>query len=253
MSARKSAMPWRISACHAQPADDLAFERIVNVTQARPGRCGGAPGPRRGPRPRHPDARRRARSILTEELKPKPRKSLTDRGRDVRPLAAACSKPEAHELAEIILEESGYTEMWQNDRSAEAPTRLDNLKELVRSMEEFESMRAFLEHVSLVMDTDNNADLDAVSIMTLHSAKGLEFDTVFPARLGGGPVPAPARARRGRLAPALEEERRLAYVGLTRAKLPSLSATRPRNILSANGCSTSSSAMARSSRSKATS
>ena len=83
------------------------------------------------------------------------------------------------ELAEIILEESGYTEMWQADRSADAPGRLENLKELIRSMDEFESMTGFLEHVSLVMDADAEGANDAVNIMTLHSAKGLEFDTVF--------------------------------------------------------------------------
>ena len=90
--------------------------------------------------------------------------------------------------------------MWQNDRAADAPTRLENLKELVETISGFESLRAFLEHVALVMDTDNNPDLDAVSIMTLHSAKGLEFRDRVPARLGGRPVPAPARARRGRAA-----------------------------------------------------
>ncbi|TIL51929.1 MAG: ATP-dependent DNA helicase, partial [Mesorhizobium sp.] len=83
------------------------------------------------------------------------------------------------ELAETILEESGYTDMWKNDRSVEAPGRLENLKELIRSMEEYESLRSFLEHVALVMDAEQNAELDAVNIMTLHSAKGLEFETVF--------------------------------------------------------------------------
>ena len=83
------------------------------------------------------------------------------------------------ELAQIILDESGYTAMWQNDKTPEAPGRLENLKELIRSMEEYESLRSFLEHVALVMDAEQNAELDAVNIMTLHSAKGLEFDTVF--------------------------------------------------------------------------
>ena len=78
-----------------------------------------------------------------------------------------------------MLDESGYTEMWQKDRSADAAGRLENLKELVRSMEEFENLQGFLEHISLVMDTDKGAGEDAVNIMTLHSAKGLEFDTVF--------------------------------------------------------------------------
>src|SRR4029078_13004920 len=111
------------------------------------------------------------------------------------------------QLAEIVLDESGYTEMWQKDRSADAAGRLENLKELVRSMEEFENLSGFLEHISLVMDTDRSEGEDAVSIMTLHSAKGLEFDTVF---LPGWEEPVfpskrtlDAQARAG-----LEEERR---------------------------------------------
>src|SRR5262249_8215116 len=83
------------------------------------------------------------------------------------------------ELAEIVLDESGYTEMWQKERSADAAGRLENLKELVRSMEEFENLAGFLEHISLVMDAEGGAGADAVNIMTLHAAKGLEFDTVF--------------------------------------------------------------------------
>src|SRR5258708_10644145 len=82
-------------------------------------------------------------------------------------------------LAEIVLDKSGYTEMWQKDGAADAAGRLENLKELVRSMEEFENLQGFLEHISLVMDRDGGAEDDAVSLMTLHSAKGLEFDNVF--------------------------------------------------------------------------
>src|SRR6202041_374463 len=83
------------------------------------------------------------------------------------------------ELAEIVLDESGYTEMWQKDRSADAAGRLENLKELIRSMDEFENLQGFLEHISLVMDNEKAAEADAVNIMTLHAAKGLEFNTVF--------------------------------------------------------------------------
>ena len=79
----------------------------------------------------------------------------------------------------MILDESGYTDMWKADKSAEAPGRLDNLKELVRSMEQFESLAAFLEHVSLVMEIEQNESGDRLNLMTLHAAKGLEFDTVF--------------------------------------------------------------------------
>ena len=121
------------------------------------------------------------------------------------------------ELAELILEESGYTEMWQADRSADAPGRLENLKELVRSMDEFDTMTGFLEHVSLVMDADAEGASDAVSIMTLHSAKGLEFDTVFLPGWEEGLFPSQRTLDENGRA-GLEEERRLAYVGITRAR-----------------------------------
>jgi ATP-dependent DNA helicase UvrD/PcrA len=121
------------------------------------------------------------------------------------------------ELAEIVLDESGYTEMWQKDRSADAAGRLDNLKELVRSMEEFENLQGFLEHISLVMDRDGGAADEAVSLMTLHSAKGLEFDNVFLPGWEEGLFPSQRTLdEQGRA--GLEEERRLAHVGLTRAR-----------------------------------
>jgi len=121
------------------------------------------------------------------------------------------------ELAEIVLDESGYTEMWQKDRSADAAGRLENLKELVRSMEEFENLQGFLEHISLVMDRESGADDDAVSLMTLHSAKGLEFDNVFLPGWEEGLFPSQRTLdEQGRA--GLEEERRLAHVGLTRAR-----------------------------------
>ena len=116
-----------------------------------------------------------------------------------------------------MLDESGYTEMWQKDRSADAAGRLDNLKELVRSMEEFENLQGFLEHIALVMDRDGGADEDAVSLMTLHSAKGLEFDNVFLPGWEEGLFPSQRTLdEQGRA--GLEEERRLAHVGLTRAR-----------------------------------
>jgi len=199
------------------PADDLAFERIVNV-------------PRRGLGDAtlqclHDHARLKriplfeaARVIVeTEELKPKPRGALRD-------VVAAFERWRAQrdalphtELAEVVLDESGYTEMWQRDRSADAAGRLENLKELVRSMEEFENLQGFLEHISLVMDRDKGEDLDAVSIMTLHSAKGLEFDTVFLPGWEEGLFPH-QRALDDQGRAGLEEERRLAHVGLTRAR-----------------------------------
>jgi DNA helicase II / ATP-dependent DNA helicase PcrA len=201
----------------SQPADDLAFERIVNT-------------PKRGLgdttiRNLHDYARARdipmlaaaADIIETDELKPKARKALFDVVTDFRRWQTLLETMPHTELAEQILDESGYTAMWQADKSAEAPGRLDNLKELIRSMEAFESMRGFLEHVSLVMDAEQNENLDAVSIMTLHSAKGLEFETVFLPGWEEGLFPHQRALDEGGRS-GLEEERRLAYVGITRAK-----------------------------------
>jgi len=199
------------------PSDDLAFERIVNV-------------PKRGlgdatVQLLHDHARKRrvplteaARAVIeTDELKPKPRGALRgvleafDRWRKQRDALPH------NELAEIILDESGYTEMWQKDRSADAAGRLENLKELVRSMEEFENLQGFLEHISLVMDNERGAEADAVNVMTMHSAKGLEFDTVFLPGWEEGLFPH-QRSLDDQGRAGLEEERRLAHVGLTRAR-----------------------------------
>ncbi len=200
------------------PADDLAFERIVNVPEARARRRHRADAARPRPQAPHSAVRGGAR-----------------RGRDRRAEAegarVACAISSLHfdrwraqrevtshtELAEIVLDESGYTEMWQKDRSADAAGRLDNLKELVRSMEEFENLQGFLEHISLVMDRDGGAEDEAVSLMTLHSAKGLEFDNVFLPGWEEGLFPSQRTLdEQGRA--GLEEERRLAHVGLTRAR-----------------------------------
>jgi DNA helicase II / ATP-dependent DNA helicase PcrA len=199
------------------PADDLAFERIVNV-------------PKRGlgdatVQMLHDHARKRriplfeaARAVVeTDELKPKARGSLRDLITSFDRWRAQREVTSHTELAEIVLDESGYTEMWQKDRSADAAGRLDNLKELVRSMEEFENLQGFLEHISLVMDRDSGAEADAVSLMTLHSAKGLEFDNVFLPGWEEGLFPSQRTLdEQGRA--GLEEERRLAHVGLTRAR-----------------------------------
>jgi DNA helicase-2/ATP-dependent DNA helicase PcrA len=121
------------------------------------------------------------------------------------------------ELAEIILEESGYTQMLQNDKSPDAPGRLDNLKELVKALEEFENLQGFLEHVSLVMANDTEDGSEKVSIMTLHAAKGLEYPVVFLPGWEDGLFPS-QRAMDESGKKGLEEERRLAYVGITRAE-----------------------------------
>lgn len=121
------------------------------------------------------------------------------------------------ELAERILDESGYTAMWQNDKSPDAPGRLDNLKELIKALEEFDNLQGFLEHVALVMDVETNASAEQVSIMTLHGAKGLEFPIVFLPGWEDGLFPSQRSMDEAGMK-GLEEERRLAYVGITRAE-----------------------------------
>jgi DNA helicase-2/ATP-dependent DNA helicase PcrA len=201
----------------AQGDDGLAFERIVNT-------------PRRGIgnatlQAIHRLARERTMSLTaaaralteTDEIRPAARRSLKGLLDDFerwRGLAETTAHPE---LAEIVLDESGYTAMWQQDKSPEAPGRLENLKELITAMEEFENLAGFLEHVSLVMDATEGAQGDMVSLMTLHSAKGLEFDTVFLPGWEEGLFPHQRAMDESGVA-GLEEERRLAYVGITRAK-----------------------------------
>ncbi|WP_407648123.1 UvrD-helicase domain-containing protein [Devosia rhodophyticola] len=201
----------------AQPADDLAFERIINT-------------PKRGLGDSTVkilfDAARHQRQPLlatvrmlleTEELKPKQRTTLRNLVAQFDDWAERLRTIPHFELAEQILDESGYTAMWQNDKSPDSPGRLENLKELVRSMEEFETLGGFLEHIALVMDRATGDDGDAVSIMTLHSAKGLEFNNVFLPGWEEGLFPHQRSLDESGRA-GLEEERRLAYVGITRAR-----------------------------------
>jgi len=222
-----------------QPADDLAFERIVNT-------------PKRGLGDKaiatiHAAARAQQQPLLiaaasildSDELQPRARNSLArfiadiarwrqmynsspERGGGPLPAEAmgegSRSGAISHaDLARTVLEESGYTAMLQAERTAEASGRLDNLAELARAMEEYENLSAFLEHVSLVMDNDEDRSRDKVTIMTIHAAKGLEFDTVYLPGWEEGIFPSQRSLDEGGLA-SLEEERRLAYVAITRAR-----------------------------------
>src|SRR5579863_7244046 len=200
-----------------QPSDDLAFERVVNV-------------PRRGIGTAtlqllHGAARAHslplveaARQAIAGDTLPRAgRNALAgflgalDRWRGEADLVSHT------DLVQIVLDESGYTGMWQADPSPDAPGRLENLKELVVAMAEFENLGGFLEHVSLVMDNAAEANGDMVNLMTLHSAKGLEFDSVFLPGWEEGLFPSLRSVEEHGLK-GLEEERRLAYVGLTRAR-----------------------------------
>jgi DNA helicase-2/ATP-dependent DNA helicase PcrA len=201
----------------AQGDDDLAFERIVNK-------------PKRGigdasVQALHQFARGQqipllaaAREIAqTDEVPPKARKALGQLAANIGRWTDTSRHIPHTELAEMVLDESGYTDMLKADKSAEAPGRLENLKEFVRSMESFESLAAFLEHVSLVMEIAQDESGDRINLMTLHAAKGLEFNTVFLPGWEEGLFPSQRTMDENGLA-GLEEERRLAYVGLTRAR-----------------------------------
>jgi DNA helicase II / ATP-dependent DNA helicase PcrA len=199
------------------PANDLKFERIVNV-------------PKRGlgdtslkritelARARGIGLYQAAREIVeTEELTAKARQALGGLLDSFERWRGQIDGMRHTELAELILDESGYTQMWQQDKSPQAQSRLENLKELIRFMHEFDTLQGFLEHVSLVMDADTDSSEDRVSLMTLHAAKGLEFDAVFLPGWEEGLFPHQRSLDENGTA-GLEEERRLAYVGLTRAK-----------------------------------
>jgi DNA helicase II / ATP-dependent DNA helicase PcrA len=200
-----------------QPADDLAFERIVNVPKRGLGDKAVEKLHRLARAESIPLTHAAARILDSDELTPQARKAL---GRFVGDLARwrdlAQTMPHA-DLARQMLDESGYTAMLQAERSVEASGRLENLTELARAMEEYETLGAFLEHVSLVMDNEAAASEAKVTMMTIHAAKGLEFDTVFLAGWEEGVFPSQRALDEGGIA-SLEEERRLAYVAITRAR-----------------------------------
>ena len=201
----------------AQPADDLAFERIVNKPKRGLGEATLKQLRQAARAQGLPLLETARRLIATDELKPKARKALTDVVESFLRWRQAAEELPHTELAETVLEESGYIEMWRQDTAIEAPGRLENLVALVDGMADFENLQGFLEHVGLVMENLQETGGEQVSIMTLHAAKGLEFDTVFLAGWEEGLFPN-QRALDETGLRGLEEERRLAYVGLTRAR-----------------------------------
>jgi len=201
----------------AQPADDLAFERIVNTPKRGLGDKAVARLHQLARAEGIPLSFAAARILDTDELTGAARRSLGNLVGDFARWRAKLDDLPHPELARLVLDESGYTAMLQADRSAESAGRLENLAELARAMEEYETLGAFLEHVSLVMDNDADREADKVTIMTIHAAKGLEFDTVFLAGWEEGVFPSQRALDEGGNA-SLEEERRLAYVAITRAR-----------------------------------
>jgi DNA helicase-2/ATP-dependent DNA helicase PcrA len=201
----------------AQPADDLAFERIINT-------------PRRGIgaatiQTIHQLARNQQIPMLVaaemllsiDELKAAARRNLAQIVNMFAHWRKQAETLPHTDLAMMVLDESGYTAMWQAQKTPEAEGRLENLKELVSAMESFDSLGGFLEHISLVMDGENAGVEGEVTLMTLHAAKGLEFDLVFLPGWEEGIFPS-QRTLDEKGGAGLEEERRLAYVGITRAR-----------------------------------
>jgi DNA helicase-2/ATP-dependent DNA helicase PcrA len=201
----------------AQPADDLAFDRIVNVPKRGLGDKAVAKIHQLARAQNAPLVTAAARLLDTDELSGAARKSLGNLVIDMARWRAQVTELPHGELARIILDESGYTAALQAEKSVEAAGRLENLTELVRAMEEYETLGAFLEHVSLVMDNEAAAEEPKVTIMTIHAAKGLEYDTVFLVGWEEGLFPSQRSLDEGGTK-SLEEERRLAYVAITRAR-----------------------------------
>ncbi|TZG26017.1 AAA family ATPase [Sphingomonas montanisoli] len=201
----------------SQPADDLAFERIVNTPKRGLGDKAVSKLHMLARAEGIPLTLAAARILGTDELTPQARRALGNLVGDIARWRDRMNDLPHAELTRLVLEESGYTAMLQAEKSTEADGRLENLSELARAMEEYENLPAFLEHVSLVMDNDADADAAKVTIMTIHAAKGLEYGTVFLVGWEEGVFPSQRALDEGGLA-SLEEERRLAYVAITRAR-----------------------------------
>ncbi len=200
-----------------QPSDDLAFERIVNTPKRGIGDKAVEKIHIIARAERAPLSVAAARLVGTDELTGKARKSLADLVVGIARWRDEASRSSPADLTRIIMDESGYTAVLQAERSVEAAGRLENLNELARAMEEYETLGEFLEHVSLVMDNDRGDTGASITIMTIHAAKGLEYDNVFLVGWEDGIFPSQRALDEGGLA-SLEEERRLAYVAITRAK-----------------------------------
>ncbi|MCE2509945.1 MAG: UvrD-helicase domain-containing protein [Alphaproteobacteria bacterium] len=201
------------------PGDDLAFERIVNTPKRGLGEATLQAVHRLARAEGLSLTDAAARLVTTDELKPRARSALAALLEHFTRWRSLLDHASHADLTAQMLDESGYTEMWQKDKSPDAPGRLENLKELVAALEEFDSLVGFLEHVSLIMENEaiSGNGSDMVNLMTLHSAKGLEFDTVFLPGWEEGVFPH-QRTLDEEGNEGLEEERRLAYVGLTRAR-----------------------------------
>ena len=200
-----------------QPADDLALERIINTPKR--GLGDSTVNTLYGHARRHGICLTQAIRDLTQtdEIKPKVRETLGKLMDDFERWRSLIPNMPHAELAAQILDESGYMAMWKTDKTPEAPGRIENLKELIGGMQEYGSLSEFLEHVSLVMENREAGAGDGVTLMTLHGAKGLEFDCVFLAGWEEGLFPSQRTMDESGMK-GLEEERRLAYVGLTRAR-----------------------------------
>jgi len=197
--------------------DDLAFERIVNT----PKRGIGATSIsklQQAARSMNVSLEHATRTIIrTDEIRGKARSALRAFLLDVDRWRREAEDSKHTEMAERILDESGYTQMWRDNKDAKSQGRLDNLKELIIAMGEFDTLEAYMEHVSLVLDVESGPQEDEISLMTLHSAKGLEFPLVFLPGWEEGTFPSQRSLDESGMA-GLEEERRLAYVGITRAR-----------------------------------